>query len=179
LNDARIIYKVFGNNLEFIKYRLVLRVLGLGPYLSCLMLNYGKGIFLLMLTDSKEDFIGTIIALLLLLGNYLGAKPGKTGGSEIIVLWGIWSGYNFSLVQTPLAIFIGIWLITHKLKYGFWIASIIIVINLLIIKSYYMFSLSILILLNYAIIKLSLFLPLINKMKEKLIIGNLKGVKIL
>ena len=107
---------MFGGNLQFIKYRLVLRELGPIVYLGFLLLNLSKGLFPLLFVN--EYYLQMITAILVLVGNYLGAKPGVTGGNELMILWGIWLGIDLQMVQTPLAIMLGVWVITFKLELG-------------------------------------------------------------
>lgn len=176
-NDGRLLYKVFGGNLQFIKYRLVLRELGPIVYLGFLLLNLSKGLFPLLFVN--DYYLQMITAILVLVGNYLGAKPGVTGGNELMILWGIWLGIDLQMVQTPLAIMLGVWVITFKLELGLVLSSLIILFKLLYLKYFFLLILSVMVLVNYGWKEYAQFSLLENRLKEKFNSVTDKGVKIL
>lgn len=176
LNDSRILYKIYGGNLQYIKYKVVLKDLGLEIYLICVILNYLKGLLpFILFSKPGLDLNITLMAICLIYGLFLGSKPGKTEGSELIVIWGIYTGLHYKLIQIPFAVFISLLLLTRKLNISFGLSTIIILINLLLNKNFNIFFLSLIILVNYVINNYALFSPLLNKIKGKLTFQNLKG----
>lgn len=163
INDGRILFKIYGDYLKFIKYQLIIQNLGFLICFICFLINFSKGYFLIQKQD--ESFI--YLAILILIGNYLGAKPGITGGSELMVLWGIWAGYNFALVQFALALFLGILLISKKFSFAVKISSLFILVKFILFKDYFVFIISFLtFFLSYSSIETP-FIPLLNKIKKE------------
>jgi len=176
LNDARILYRILGKNLDFIKYKAVLQKLGLASLISCILINFLKG-FAPLFLFRPGDIESTIITTLILIGNFLGSLPGKTDGSEFFIFFGVCCGFYFPVVQIPLALFISIWLLLKSFKISFWVGIFALSLNLLFIKSYFMFLILFLLMLNYGIKQHSHFSSVINKIKEKFILFKIKGVK--
>ncbi|SMB94614.1 hypothetical protein SAMN00017405_0241 [Desulfonispora thiosulfatigenes DSM 11270] len=173
LNDARILYNILGEFLSHIKYKIVFQELGILFLLVCITLNFCKGFFIIFNADSSDKFI---LALLLLLGNFLGARPGITGGSEFILLWGIWFGYDIVLVKIPLAIFLGIFIIFKNIKLSLFSSYITMCLILLFNNCYSIFFLSFLTLFTTNGINKELFIINFNKLKEKKFFINQREV---
>lgn len=173
LNDGRILSKIFGKYLEYIKYKVVLIELGIFPLMLCIFLNFFKGFFLF---SAKDPLSGFISALLLLIGNYLGAKPGVTCGSEIMLLCGILFRNNYSLVQIPLACFLGLIIIMKNFKLAFYTSLFIMCVNLIINNDYYLFLISVSTLLFYLKANQELFFDYSNRIKREKIFIKLKEV---
>lgn len=164
LNDARILNNILGGYLNHVKYKAVLLELGMFFLVSCIILNFFKGFFLIY---TAPDSLKIIIAVLLLIGNFLGSRPGITGGSEIILLWGICLGYDLSLVKIPLAIFLGSFIIFRKFRLALILSSVTICILLLVTSSFAMFLLTTATLLIKKLGNGEPFASIVNKLKEE------------
>jgi len=177
LNEGRILFKIFGRNLDYIKNKIIMQELGLNYFLLCVFVNFSKGFLpFVIFSENNTNIYNGFLACSILLGVYLGSKPIKTEGSELVVLLGIISGYILDSVQIFAAILISLLIILKNFRISLIFAMVyyLIVISQ---KNIFLFFLSIILLLNYTIYKDALFSSQINTMKERIIFLLVKGVR--
>jgi len=177
LNEGRILFKIFGRNLDYIKNKVIMQELGLNYFLLCTLLNFSKGFLpFVIFSENNSEIYNAFLAISVLLGVYLGSKPVKTEGSELIALVGIISGYTLDSLQIFAAIIISFLIILESFRISLTIAMIYYLIVIFQINIF-LFIISIIVLVNYAIYNDALFSSHINTMKEKIIFLLIKGVR--
>ncbi|KJS22568.1 MAG: hypothetical protein VR72_05965 [Clostridiaceae bacterium BRH_c20a] len=177
LNEGRILFKIFGKNLDYIKNKVIMQELGFSYFLLCIFLNFSKGFLpIVIFSQNNTDIHNAFLACSILFGVYLGSKPVKTEGSELVALIGIISGCILESIQIFAAILISLLLILKNFKISLTIAMVYYLIVIFQINIF-LFIIVIIILVNYAIYNVALFSSHINTMKEKIIFLLIKGVR--
>lgn len=162
-NESRIINRTFADYHDFISTKIIFKELGLNIFLFGIIMNFCKGFLVTINTDTLNQ---TLIILILLLGNYLGCKPGSTNSNELIIMWGVWTGVNMEIIQIPLALLISLWIITGNLSFGFYLGSGVACINLMLTDNLLLALLSLSLLVNYTTRFYSLFELFKNKIRS-------------
>jgi len=176
LNEGRILYRVFGSNIRYIKNKFIIKELGYRYLLFFFFLNFSKGIILFHLLSDYSYIYNIILTSSLIIGLYLGAKPLSPEGSELTVFMGIIASYNWEAIQISIALSLSILILSKNLKLSLLVLGIINSL-FLIHYNYYLSFLALSLLVNYARYKYALFSLLANTINKKMNFPIFKGVK--
>jgi len=166
LNEGRFLFKVWGNNLNYIKNKIIIKELGFHYLLMFIFLNFLKGYVPFCLFSGHSHIYDVFLALVILLGFYLGFKPLFSEGSELIVFSGMVASYNWQFAKISLALFLGAYILTKSYNFPYVVLGIY---NIFSISkyNYALVLMGLIILVNYARYIHAPFSPYINTINKK------------
>ncbi|NLT94597.1 MAG: hypothetical protein GXW85_03520, partial [Clostridia bacterium] len=167
LNEGRLLYRIFENNLAYIKNKIIIKELGFHYYLFFNMINFAKGYIVISLLAGHSNFRGMLLVCCLMLGYYLGSKPVSPEGNELVIILGAIAAYNWEAIKINLAVLISIIILTKNSKMAYMVMTAGII--LLAIKyNLYLGLLAVFLTINYFRYNYALFFPLLNTINKKL-----------
>ncbi|MFZ5943531.1 MAG: hypothetical protein ACOYVD_05450 [Bacillota bacterium] len=173
LNDNKILFRMYGHSLRYVKYSVILKDLGIGCFLISFFLSFLKGFLpFIFFYDSNSTINNFLTAFFLYLGYYISSEPLGTEGGEIIILAGIIFAVDYQILQLPLALFIALLILKTSFTIAIFFTLAATFIKLLLLKEYFLVLSSLLVLSKYTTYIYELFLPFKNRIKGKLTFIN-------
>lgn len=175
LNEGRMLYRIYGNNLKYIKRKIIINDFGYLIFLALNVIVFLKGFIFSKYFFNQSNLHDMLLIFFLIIGLYLGSKPINPDGSELVIILGAIAEYNWEVIKITLALFISIVILTRSPKVAF---LIILIMNLVVLLQYngYLFVVAIILILNYVRYNYALFSPWINTINRRFNYP-LKGVK--
>lgn len=176
LNEGRILYKIFQNDLHYIKTKIIIKELGYSYLVLIIFLNFFKGYMLFFIFGGYSIIYDLLLAFSILIGLYLGSKPVNPEGSELLIILGIIASYDFEIVKMAFALFLGILILLKKVNLAL---GVFVVLNLFCLFKNQIFLgfFALLLLVNYVRYNNAQFFTFWNRINKNFILPFFKGVK--
>lgn len=160
------LYRIYGNNLKYIKSKILISDFGYFTFLILNVIVFLKGFIFSKYFFNHSNFHDMFLIFCLIIGLYLGSNPVNPEGSELIIILGAIAGYNWEIIKISLALLISIVILTKSQKAAF---SIILIMNLVVLLKYngYLFLLAIILIFNFVRYNYALFSPWINTINRR------------